>query len=207
MSICCRPMHGGDELSCEPVGNMSRLGWLPGTFVKFMPQEPTFSPGAVATIDRCSNTDWAVGFVLTGSLFLSGGFDKKYPNINDESRGEWGVDKTINLTSRDASSELLFDNESMLDRIGSGVVTVNLNDTGIHRIYTWEKYSKLYRETNGASGTVLDYTQRIGYPGLYVSDRGLLTVEKENPNSQPITFVLASQGQDADGHFLVVASA
>lgn len=207
MSICCRPMHSGDELSCEPVGDMSKFGWLPGTFVKFMPQKPTFSPGAVATIDRCTNTDWAVGFVITGSLFLSNGFDRNYPNINDESNGYWDIDRTIHLTSRDASSEISFDNDNMLDKIGSGVVTVNLNDTGIHRIYTWEKYSKLYRDTNGTSGEILDYTQRVGHPGLYVSDRGLLTVEKETPTSQPITFVLASQGQDTDGHYLVITSA
>ena len=206
MSMICRIMHRGDELSCEPVGNMVTTGFLPGTFVRFMPNEPKRSPGAVATIDRCGSHEWAVGFTMTGSQHLNHNFNFKYANDNEKT-GLWTTDESTQLIPSDANSEVSFDENNQLSRMGSGIVTVNLNDTGIHRFYVWEKFNKAYRDSDGALGGALDYTQRPGYPSLYVSDRGLLTIEKEYVGSQPITFVLASQGEDNDGKFLVIASA
>jgi len=197
--------QGADDVSCEPIGILKSQGWLPGTWVKFSTTKPSFTPGALATCVKCGNTDWTVGFLKIGSMFLSSSFDDKYPNDNDIST--WKADEGVQLARANANADVLFDNNHQLSRMGSGIVKLVINNTGVHKFYVYEKYDKEYRDTNGASGGVLDYEATIGgEPSLYVSNRGLLTCEKEDVGSLKVAYILCSVETDESGKFLVIVS-
>jgi len=196
---------GKDDINAEPVGELNQTGWLPGTFVKFSNEEVKFSPGALVTIEKCDNRDWAVGFLCNGTMELTGNFDYSFPNDN-EPKGFWTKDESKNFMDIDGYAGLQLDSNKQLSKMGTGIVNVMLNDTGVHKFYVYEKYDKEYRDSDGISGGEIDWSKRKGYPCLYVSNRGLITYEKEHVDSQPITFVVGAQGKDDDGEYLLIVS-
>jgi hypothetical protein len=59
----------------------------------------------------------------------------------------------------------------------------------------------------GGAGTVLNWDSCVGiFQSLYVSDRGLLTCEKEDVASIPIPYLVAETGTDDIGKFVIIVS-
>lgn len=205
MSIACSRLISGDSIPCEPYGVLKQYGWLPGTFVKFVYANRTFTK-TLASCDVCGVTDFPCGFITVGSDVLKNGFDDSYPNDN-EYNGVWTFDRTTELVTKYHNIDLEFDNQKQLSKMGAGILMVNLGGTGACKFYVYEKYDKDYRTSAGVSGSVFDWTTIVGkHDSLYVSSRGLLTMEKENVNSVPMEFIAVDVGNDENGKYVAIAS-
>ena len=203
MSSPCAKMVEGASIHCEPQGTLKQYGWLPGTWVKWVNVVRVFTKGAVASADICSNTDFPFGFITVGSQTLKNGFDNKYANEN-EKYGLWTSDETVQFTSKYHNEDIQFDSNHQLSMLGTGILTAVINHEGVFKFYVYEKYNKAYRDTAGSGGGVLDWESAIGvYNVLHISDRGLLTCEKENVNSYDIPRAVADVGTDEVGKFIV----
>ena len=206
MSIACAKLIDGNTIPCEPTGLLKQYGWLPGTWVKTVKATRLFTKGAMTSCDICGVTDFPAGFVLIGSQSLKNGFDTSYPNDN-EYNGVWTFDKTTEYFTKLHNVELEFDNNKQLSKMGMGIAEVNLNNTGGFKFYVYEKYDRQYRASAGVSGNIFDWDTSVGkYPLLYVSSRGLLTMEKENVASMPVEFIVAETGEDDNGKFVIIVS-
>jgi hypothetical protein len=148
MSYAVAKMVAGDALHCEPTGMLKQDGWLPGTWVKYVKAVRTFTKGAVTSCDRCGNTDYGCGFIPVGSSSLNRTFDTSYPNDN-ETNGLWTVDQTTQFVVKNTNVEIGFDSNKQLSRLGSGIIAVEITNTGSYKFYVFEKYEKQYRDTSG----------------------------------------------------------
>lgn len=206
MSIACAKLVAGDSIHCEPAGSLKQYGWLPGTWVKYIKATRTFTKGAVTSCERCGNTDYGCGFIPAGSQSLNNGFDFTYPNDNEPS-GTWTMDVGASWMARMPNAEISFDSNNQVSKLGSGIVSVSITNTGVYKFYVFEKYNKEYRDTDGIAGTTLNWDVVVGlYPSMYISDRGLLTCEKESVNSDVVEYILADTGIDEVGKFVLIAS-
>lgn len=206
MSMACAKLVPGDALHCEPTGLLKQYGWLPGTWVKYVNAVRTFTKNAVASCERCGNTDFGCAFIPVGSSFLNNGFDSKFPNDN-EYNGFWTADQTSQLIARNSNAEIGFDSNRQLSKLGTGICAAEITNTGAFKFYVYEKYNLAYRASDGVAGSTLNWTNYVGtFNALYISSRGLMTCEKEDPNSIVIPYIICDIGEDEVGKYINIVS-
>jgi hypothetical protein len=188
----------GNSLPVEPVGSLAANGWFPGTWVKYTNNPITFSR-AMATVDISNGEGVIAGFLKTGPqhnqpvLMLSDMWKDDLTREGGDSQKDW--------TSFDAGSSCYFDKQTLLQRQGSRIVTMNIIATGVWQFYVYEKFD-LAERTNVGTGAALSY---VPNDPLYISNRGYLTKEQESVGHPFIEFVVVRAGTDRDGDYLIVA--
>jgi len=194
-------LKDGEEIPVEPQGTLATEGWLPGTWVKYAGTNPTWS-GAMAAVDLSDGEGILAGFLKTGPQH-----DVPVQELSDmwttDTRQRDGGSTKADWTAFDASARFAFDNSHQLQRMGSRIVTMFIPPTGFHKFYVFETEDLAERTTPG-TGAALTYT-----PGdkLYVSNRGRLTSEQEQPAHPWTGFVAARYDSDIEGNYLIVVAA
>ena len=189
------------KIPVEPTGVLLQQGWMPGTWVKYSTNPPTFS-GAIATVERSDGTGIIAGFLVTGPQhnqpieFLSDMWstDKRQREGGD-THADWGA--------FDATMAYDFDAQKQLQRMGSRVVSMFVANEGLFKFYVFETVDLAERTTPG-TGFPLVYAPN---QKVYVSNRGRLTNEKEQLNSTWAGYVIIRASSDEQGNFLFVNEA
>jgi hypothetical protein len=194
-------LKDGENVPVEPVGTLATEGWLPGVWVKYAGTNPTFS-GAMATVDLSDGEGVLAGFLKTGPQH-----GVPVELLSDmwttDTRQRDGGSTRADWTSSDASARFEIDNEGLLQRLGSRIVTMFVPPTGFHKFYVFEVNDLAERTTPG-TGAALTYT-----PGnkLYVSNRGRLTSEREQLAHPWTGYCVAQYNSDFEGNFIICVAA
>jgi hypothetical protein len=189
-------MKDGEEIPVEPVSTLISAGWLPGTWVKYSTQPLTFS-GALATVDISDGTGVLAGFLVTGP-------QHKQPVLvlsdmwTTDQRQRPGGDGHADWGPADAGGAFELDSNLQVQRMGSRIATLVVPPTGYHKFYVFET-EDLAERTNPGTGAALTYTSG---DLLYVSNRGLLTSEKETLSHAWTGYAVGNSGTDFEGDFI-----
>lgn len=202
MSYCCVKVVEGMTINGEPTGTIKSNGWLPGTWVKYVAGLPKTYKNSFTMVDICRYGDFPSGFIATGSQDLKGGFDYSYGNGNEKT-GRWTADESVQLLGKEHNFSMTFDKDSQLATLGTGSITINGNHEGTYKFYVYEKYNLQWRATGGALGSLLDWHSAVNKNSLYVSNRGILTCEKEDADSIPVARIVADIESDEFGAFIL----
>jgi len=194
-------LKDGEEVPVEPVGTLATDGWLPGTWVKYSTTPLTFS-GAIATVDLSDGEGILAGFLKTGPQH-----NQPVEELSDmwttDTRQRDGGSTKADWSGFDASARFELDDNLQLQRFGSRIVTMFVPPTGFHKFYVFET-EDLAERTNPGTGAALTYTSG---DKLYVSNRGRLTNEQEQPAHPWTGYVVAQVSSDFEGDFLIVVAA
>lgn len=194
-------MKDGEEIPVEPVGTLVASGWLPGTWVKYSATALSFS-GALATVDLSDGTGVLAGFLITGPQH-----NQPVEVLSDmwttDQRQRAGGDTHADWGPLDAGGAFELDNNLQLQRFGSRIATLVIPPTGYHKFYVFEVNNLAERTTPG-SGAALTYASG---DKLYVSNRGLLTTEKESLSHPWTGYVVGNFGNDFEGNFIYAVAA
>ena len=195
------PLKDGEGIPVEPVGTLATSGWMPGTWVMYAGTAVSHS-GAVATVDLSDGTGILAGFLVTGPQHLTPVTRQSDMWTTDTRQTEGGSVKA-DWSPYDASARYQFDADSQLQRMGTRIVTMIIPPTGYHKFYVFETNNLAERTTPG-TGAALTYS-----PGdkLYVSNRGLLTNEKETGSHEWTGFVSVKAASDLEGSYIIVVAA
>jgi hypothetical protein len=190
----------GQNIVCKVSGELLK-GWLPGTIVQAVKGKDK----KYITIDVASkapNKRGVLGFVMNGSYSLKSGFDIFYPNQNE--KGEvWTADENVKLAKSDENDVLNFDNQDkMLSEMGKGFVSVSY-DGGCFKVYTFERYSNKYIETNGLEGKEIKWEDHIGEL-IGCSSRNLFTTLDNNIVDEPLNYRIAGVFNDENGKYILI---
>lgn len=194
-------MKDGEELPVEPVGDLASNGWLPGTWVKYSTLSLSYS-GALATVDLSDGLGVLAGFLVTGPqhnqpvLLMSDMW-------TTDQRQRAGGDVHADWGPADAGGAFELDSNLQMQRQGSRIATLVIPPTGYHKFYVFETEDLAERTTPG-TGASLTYTSG---DMLYVSNRGLLTSEKESSLHPWTGYVVGNSGTDIEGDFLYAVAA
>ena len=194
-------MKDCEELPVEPVGDLVSDGWLRGTWVKYSTQAVSFS-GALATVDLSVGTGVLAGFLVTGP-------QHKQPVIvlsdmwTTDRRQRRGGDGHADWGPADAGGAFELDENLQLQRQGSRIATLVIPPTGYHKFYVFET-EDLAERTNPGTGAALTY---VSGDKLFVSNRGLLTSEKESLLHAWTGYVVGNAGTDDEGDFIYTVAA
>jgi len=194
-------LKDGEQAPVEVSGNLS-VGWFGGTWVKYTSAQPSFTR-AIATVERSVGTGTMAGFLMYGSQH-NNPIELPSDLFNIDTLQREGGDFARDWTSTEAGGiNPVFDSEGLLQKLGTRVVTMNVAPTGFFKFYIFEVNNKAERTTPGG-GAALSY---VNNDQLFVSDRGLLTKEQESGSHTWSGYVVASQGNDFEGDFLIVTAA
>jgi len=183
----------------EPRGSGLAAGWLPGTFVKFDPTTPTFSPSAICSVVKSDGTGTQAGFLITGPQH-NVPVELQSDMWTTDSRQRVGGDNHADWSAIDAGITMSFDDMHQVERMGSRIVQMILVGNGLYKFYIFETNNKAERNVPG-TGSALTYV-----PGdaLYVSENGLLTNEKETASHSSISMVVCRSDSDDEGSYLII---
>jgi len=194
-------LKSGEDIPVEPVGSDFAQGWLAGTWVKYSSTAPTFT-GVIASVERSDGTGVIAGFLLYGP---------QHKQAIELQSDMWRLDKLqraggdfhFDWTGMDAGLSLEFDQQGLVQKIGSRVCTMCVPPTGFFKFYVFEVYNKQERHNPG-TGAALVYN-----PGdkLYVSENGLLTSEKETVSHTWTNYVVARYSSDDEGNYIICCAA
>jgi len=194
-------LKDGEEVPVEPAESLVDSGWVQGTWVRYASSAPVFSPGVIGVVERSDGEGVMCGFLIRGP---------QHKTPMQQLSDMWGADvlvpggdKTADWTGSDPGGPFWLDNMKQLQRLGSRVVTMYVPPTGYFKWYTYERYDLVERTVPG-TGAALAY---VPNDKLYVSDRGLLTSEQEQPAHAWTGYVVARVSSDDEGDFLFVTAA
>ena len=173
MSLPIFRLRDGATLPVRPSGDMLK-GWLPGTIVNFIQNEDDES-GHYLKVDlacKYPSKVGAGGFTINGSLQLQKDFDFRYANNNEKS-GFWTADECLQNTKGEQNYALEFDMNHQLQRMGKDLTTINYQ-SGVFKIYTFEKYDNEYINSDGLVGGQIDWKSKVGTL-MGISPRSLFT--------------------------------